>query len=210
MNNKEQLPHYFPSLSEAQQDQLLALEDIYRHWNAMINVVSRKDMDAFFTHHVLHSLAIACFVEIHAGWKVLDVGTGGGFPGIPLAIMFPETEFLLVDSIGKKIKVVQEVVEALKLKNVHAETTRAELVPAGFHLVVSRAVTRMAAFYPWVKNKVSFNGLNQGIVFLKGGDLQEEISDFKKLAPMRAVKEYLIQSCLPAPFFETKKVLTVF
>ena len=210
MNNKEQVQHFFPSLSEAQQDQLLALEDMYRHWNSMINVVSRKDMDAFFTHHVLHSLSIACFVEIHAGWKVLDVGTGGGFPGIPLAIMFPETEFLLVDSIGKKIKVVQEIVKAMNLKNVQSETTRAELVPAGFHLVVSRAVTRMAAFYPWVKNKVSFNGVNQGIVFLKGGDLHDEIAEFKKQSPMRLVKEYLIHSCIPDPFFETKKVLTVF
>ncbi len=210
MNNGEQLLRYFPDLTKAQQEQLLSLEDFYRHWNAMINVVSRKDMDAFFTHHVLHSLAISCFVEIHAGWKVLDVGTGGGFPGIPLAIMFPETEFLLVDSIGKKIKVVQEVAQALNLKNVRAETTRAELVPAGFHLVVSRAVTRMAAFYPWVKNKVSFDGNHQGIVFLKGGELQEEIAEFNKMAPLRKVKEYLIHSCIPDPFFETKKVLTVF
>jgi 16S rRNA (guanine527-N7)-methyltransferase len=210
VNHKEQLQQWFPDLTGARQEQLLSLEPLYCHWNAMINVVSRKDMDAFFTHHVLHSLSMSCFVEFHAGWKVLDVGTGGGFPGIPLAIMFPETEFVLVDSIGKKIKVVQEVIQALNLKNVKAETTRAELVPAGFHLVVSRAVTRMANFYPWVKNKVSFNGENQGIAFMKGGDLAEELSELKKTAPTRKIHEYAISSCIPDPFFDTKKVITAF
>ncbi|MEY3984021.1 MAG: hypothetical protein RL160_1580 [Bacteroidota bacterium] len=210
MNQQEQLQTWFPALSPTQQEQLLLLEAQYRHWNAMINVVSRKDMDMFFTHHVLHSLALSCFVHIYPGWKVLDVGTGGGFPGIPLAIMYPETEFLLVDSIGKKIKVVQEVVQHLKLPNVRAEVARAEKVNPGFNLVVSRAVTRMASFYPWVKHKVAFDGVRQGIAFLKGGNLEEEIQEFAALAPQRIVRSYEIFPKIPEPFFETKKVITVF
>ncbi|MEN9510564.1 MAG: hypothetical protein RLZZ370_383 [Bacteroidota bacterium] len=210
MNHQEQLNKWFPALTGEQQEQLLALEAQYMHWNAMINVVSRKDMEAFFTHHVLHSLSLSCFVNIYPGWKVLDVGTGGGFPGIPLAIMFPETEFLLVDSIGKKIKVVQEVVQHLKLNNVRAEVARAEKIDAGFHLVVSRAVTRMAAFYPWVKHKVHFDGVRQGIAFLKGGDLTEEMQEFASLAPQRRVRSYDIFPTISEPFFETKKVITVF
>jgi len=210
VNNKELLLRYFPELHEVQQEQLLALEPLYREWNARINVVSRKDMGAFFTHHVLHSLSLSFFVEIRAGWKVLDVGTGGGFPGIPLAIMFPETEFLLVDSIGKKIKVVEEVVRVLNLENVKAETKRAEQVPPGFHLIVSRAVTRMASFYPWVKGKVSFNGINQGIAFLKGGELSEEIQEFRQAFPTRKVQEHALYPLIGEGFFETKKVVTVF
>ncbi|MCC8173359.1 MAG: 16S rRNA (guanine(527)-N(7))-methyltransferase RsmG, partial [Odoribacter sp.] len=163
---------YFPNLTEKQQQQFSQLESLYREWNEKINVISRKDIDELSIHHVLHSLSIASVIQFKAGTKIMDVGTGGGFPGIPLAIMFPESEFLLVDSIGKKIKVVNGVAEALGLKNVRAEQVRVEQVKEKFDFIVSRAVTAFPAFMKLVRNKISsdsFNELKNGILYLKGG-----------------------------------------
>jgi 16S rRNA (guanine527-N7)-methyltransferase len=176
----ELIYHYFPDLSQTQKDQFEALDEQYRFWNARINLISRKDIDMLYLHHILHSLAIAKVISFLPNEKILDVGTGGGFPGIPLAIMFPETNFHLVDSIGKKIKVVQEVTLALGLKNVRSTHARAEHIDDKFHFVVSRAVTKLADFYPWVKGKFekkSMNTLQNGILYLKGGDLDQEIKE---------------------------------
>jgi 16S rRNA (guanine527-N7)-methyltransferase len=171
---------YFPEASAAQQQQIAQLQQLYSFWNNQINVISRKDIDLLYERHVLHSLGIAKVINFLPGERVLDVGTGGGFPGIPLAIMFPQTQFHLVDSIGKKIKVVNEVAAALGLSNVKASHLRAEEVKEQFDFVVSRAVTQLKDFYPWVKgkfNKASKNKLANGILYLKGGDLTQEIAD---------------------------------
>lgn len=203
----EQLLRYFPALSAAQQRQFAALQELYTEWNAQINVISRKDMDAFYLHHVLHSLAIAKIMSFNAGAKVMDVGTGGGFPGIPLAILFPETHFTLVDSIGKKIKVVEEVSKTLGLQNVKAIHGRAEEVKGQFDFVVSRAVTRMAPFYDWVKDKFlnnSRHSLPNGILYLKGGDLMDELDEAK-----RPYRIYPIPRFFDDAFFETKVVVYV-
>ena len=168
---------YFPNLSTEQQKQFEALDELYRFWNAQINVVSRKDIDMLYEHHVLHSLSIAKVLEFLPGETVLDVGTGGGFPGIPLAILFPETSFHLVDSIGKKIKVVQEVAQALGLKNVKASHMRAEEVQGTVDFVISRAVTQLKDFYPWVRAKIRKGGKNtlaNGVLYLKGGDCKTQ------------------------------------
>ena len=199
--------NYFTELSAEQKQQLQALEGLYRTWNAQINVISRKDIDAFYTHHVLHSMAIAKVQPFLAGSRILDVGTGGGFPGIPLAILFPETEFLLVDSIGKKIKVVQEVAQAIGLQNVTARHQRAEEVKGKFDFVVSRAVTRMAPFYAWVADKFearSKHALPNGILYLKGGDLIEELDECQKPYTMYPISRFFAE-----PFFETKMVVHV-
>ena len=175
------LKKYFPELTEDQIDKFSRLEDLYRDWNGKINVISRKDIDALYLRHVLHSLGIAKVQKFNAGARVLDVGTGGGFPGIPLAILFPETQFQLVDSIGKKIKVVQGVSESLGLKNLTAHHMRAEEVKGEFDFVVSRAVTTMPAFVKWVRSKVSKkqnHELRNGILYLKGGDLSEELATY--------------------------------
>ena len=159
------------------------LQDLYAHWNAQINVISRKDMDNFYERHVLHSLAISEMMEFVPGTKILDVGTGGGFPGIPLAILYPECEFHLVDSIGKKIKVVNEVASAIGLTNLKADHERAEKVKGKYDFVVSRAVTRMKKFIPWVQNKISNEDKNlipNGILYLKGGNLAEELSEIRQ------------------------------
>ncbi len=196
---------YFSNLSPLQQSQFSALNELYRHWNAQINVISRKDIDLLYTNHVLHALGIAKVMPFAPHTKVLDVGTGGGFPGIPLAILFPEIEFYLVDSIGKKIKVVQEIALALGLKNVVAHQIRAEEIKQKFHFVVSRAVTEFAAFYEWVKHsflKESFNALPNGILYLKGGDLTNELSLFKNQTTLYNLTDYFTE-----PFFETKKVV---
>ena len=169
---------YFPSITSQQLQQFNRLPGLYEFWNNQINVVSRKDIDMLYERHVLHSLGIAKVMAFLPGEKVLDIGTGGGFPGIPLAILFPETQFHLVDSIGKKIKVVQEVAKALGLENIKASHQRAEEVNEKFDFVISRAVTRLKDFYPWVKrkfNKRSKNTLPNGILYLKGGDLTQEI-----------------------------------
>lgn len=195
---------YFPELSDLQVSQFEKLEELYKDWNSKINVISRKDIDELYLRHVLHSLGIAKVQNFVAGSKVLDVGTGGGFPGIPLAILFPGTEFHLVDSIGKKIKVVQGVAEALELKNVKASHIRAEEVKGEFDFVVSRAVTTMPDFVKWVRKKVAKkqkNELRNGILYLKGGDLTEELSLFT------STTLYNLSDFFDEEFFETKKVV---
>ncbi|MGZ4034341.1 MAG: 16S rRNA (guanine(527)-N(7))-methyltransferase RsmG [Bacteroidia bacterium] len=196
---------YFPDLTQKQQEQFAQLQGLYEHWNAQINVISRKDIDLLYERHVLHSLGIAKVIKFKPKTTVMDVGCGGGFPGIPLAILFPETNFYLVDSIGKKIKVVNEVAEALGLKNVRAEHKRAEEVKEKFEFIISRAVTEFSTFYRWVQNKISknqFNDLPNGILYLKGGDLTEELKDFQKRIVFYDLKYYFTEE-----FFETKKVV---
>jgi 16S rRNA (guanine527-N7)-methyltransferase len=198
---------YFPQLTAHQQSQYEQLFDLYTHWNEQINVVSRKDIDLLFERHVLHSLGIAKVMQFLPGEHVLDVGTGGGFPGIPLAIMFPETQFHLVDSIGKKIKVVQEVASALGLQNVKASHARAEQINEKFDFVVSRAVTQLKDFYPWVYNKfnkASKNTMPNGILYLKGGDLKQEIAESGLKTRQFHLKDYFDEE-----FFETKQVVYV-
>ena len=177
----ELLLSYFPHLTEVQIKQFEDLQNLYEDWNSKINVISRKDIDELYTRHVLHSLGIAKVLEFKPGSRIMDVGTGGGFPGIPLAIMFPEVDFYLIDVIAKKIKVVNEVASSLGLKNVKAEQKRAELVKDNFDFIVSRAVTNMPDFVDWISDKVkkeSKHELKNGILYLKGGDLTEELSSF--------------------------------
>lgn len=196
---------YFPDLTEKQIEQFDRLEELYQEWNAKINVISRKDMDQFYIHHVLHSLGIAKVMSFQPGTKILDIGTGGGFPGIPLAILFPDTHFHLVDSIGKKITVVKEVAKALKLGNVEAQQARAESMVRKYDFVISRAVTRMINFYPWVKGKIKredFNEFQNGILYLKGGDVDEEMEELDKSYVTYHLSEYFKED-----FFETKKVV---
>lgn len=198
--------HYFPDLSELQKEQFDKLDELYRFWNAQINVISRKDIDKLYLHHILHSLAIAKVITFLPGEKVLDVGTGGGFPGIPLAILFPETHFHLVDSIGKKIKVVNEVSQAIGLKNLVATHARAEQINDQFDFVVSRAVTQLKDFYPWVRgkfNKQSKNTLKNGVLYLKGGDLTEELAQ----SGIKNIKRYPINDYFTEEFFDTKFVI---
>lgn len=200
----EEIIKQFPNLTENQILQFQKLEALYQDWNAKINVISRKDIEELYTKHVLHSLAIAKVQPFEPGTYVLDVGTGGGFPGIPLAILFPETRFYLIDVIAKKIKVVQAVVDELGLKNVKAEQLRAELVKGDFDFIVSRAVTNMPDFVAWIKDKIKKQNkheLHNGILYLKGGDLTEELKDFPK------AKEYNIAEFFSQDFFETKKVV---
>ena len=196
---------YFSDLSSRQFSQFEQLFDLYSFWNSQINVVSRKDIDLLYERHILHSLGIAKVMSFKANTEILDVGTGGGFPGIPLAILFPESEFLLVDSIGKKIKVVNEVAAGLKLTNVTAMQLRAEDVKEKFHFIVSRAVTEFPIFYGWIKNKFlkdNFNDLANGILYLKGGDLKEEFGRYYNQAEFYDLKNYFSED-----FFDTKKVV---
>jgi 16S rRNA (guanine527-N7)-methyltransferase len=198
---------YFPNLSSKQVEQFEALYELYAHWNAQINVISRKDLDEFYTRHVLHSLGIAKVMSFAPGSRVLDIGTGGGFPGIPLAILFPEVQFVLVDSIGKKIKVVNEVAAALKLENVIGIHERAEKVKGKFDFIVSRAVTVMENFLPWCNGKfdsVQRNPFPNGILYLKGGDLTEELKPVKQ-----ALDIFNLADFFEDEFFETKKVVYV-
>lgn len=200
----QEIIKHFPNLTETQTQQFAKLEELYKDWNAKINVVSRKDIDELYTRHVLHSLGIAKVQPFEPGTKILDVGTGGGFPGIPLAILFPESEFYLIDVIGKKIKVVQEVTKGLGLLNVKAEQIRAENVKGEFDFIVSRAVTNMPDFVKWVKDKIKkkqLHELKNGILYLKGGDLTEELQDFPKAAL------YNLSDYFEDEFFETKKVV---
>ncbi|MEN8185779.1 MAG: 16S rRNA (guanine(527)-N(7))-methyltransferase RsmG [Bacteroidota bacterium] len=195
---------YFENLTARQKEQLSKLEDLYKIWNAQINVISRKDIDELYLRHVIHSLGIAKVQSFKPGSKILDVGTGGGFPGIPLAIMFPETDFYLVDSIGKKIKVVQAVAEELGLENVRAEHGRAEKVKGEFDFIVSRAVTNMNDFVKWTRKKIEKkqnHELKNGILYLKGGDLTEELQNFPK------AKIYNLSDYFSEDFYETKKVV---
>jgi 16S rRNA (guanine527-N7)-methyltransferase len=196
---------YFPRLTERQKEQFAALPELYGDWNSKINVISRKDMDNFVEHHVLHSLAVAKVIQFKTMADIMDLGTGGGFPGIPLAIMFPDTNFYLVDSIGKKIKVVKSVAESLQLTNVSAEQIRAEHVQRDFDFIVSRAVTDLSQFVGWVRGKVSdihYHKLRNGIIYLKGGDLTEEIAPFRKKVRMFDISEFFEES-----YFETKKII---
>lgn len=198
---------YFKNLSATQVEQFSALYDLYVHWNAQINVISRKDIDELYERHVLHSLGIAKICKFKPGEDVLDVGTGGGFPGIPLAILFRETNFRLVDSIGKKVKVVQEVAEALQLKNVKAEHVRAEQLKGKYNFVISRAVTKLVDFYPWVQGKFkkdSINAIPNGILYLKGGDLTAEIKESKLKVELFPLADYFEEE-----FFEMKFVVFV-
>jgi 16S rRNA (guanine527-N7)-methyltransferase len=198
---------YFPDLTAKQIDQFSQLFDLYVYWNAQINVISRKDIEALYERHVLHSLGIAKVCTFRAGESVLDVGTGGGFPGIPLAILFPDTQFYLVDSIGKKIKVVKEVASALGLENLRADHLRAEQIKEKFNFVVSRAVTRLGEFYPWIQGKFKqdvINAIPNGILYLKGGDLDEEIKESKLKAELYPLSAYFEED-----FFETKYVVYV-
>jgi len=200
----EEIIKQFPNLTDNQILQFQKLEALYQDWNAKINVISRKDIDELYTKHVLHSLAIAKIQPFEPGSYILDVGTGGGFPGIPLAILFTETRFYLIDVILKKINVVKAVAEALALKNVKAEQMRAENVKGDYDFIISRAVTNMPDFVSWIKYKIKKQNKHQlpnGILYLKGGDLTEELKDFPKAT------EYNISEFFKDEFFETKKVV---
>ena len=197
---------YFHNLTQKQIEQFDALFELYQIWNAQINVISRKDIDLLYERHILHSLGIAKVIDFAPQTQVLDVGTGGGFPGIPLAILFPETQFLLVDSIGKKIKVVNEVASAIGLNNLKAIHSRAEQVNQNFDFIVSRAVTQLKDFYPWVKGKFlkqQKNALPNGVLYLKGGDLTEEL----KASQIKNIKLYSLTDYFKEEFFDTKFVV---
>lgn len=203
----ELIKKYFPELTPVQQNQFAQLYELYSYWNERINVISRKDIENLYLHHVLHSLAIARLITFKPSAQILDIGTGGGFPGIPLSIMFPEAHFHLVDSIGKKIKVVEEVATALGLKNTTWQNTRAEQLKDKYDFVVSRAVTTLPEFMTWINGKVSKNkrhGIKNGVFYLKGGNLDEELKPFQKIATVFDISDYFKEE-----FFETKKVVFV-
>ena len=207
MQTPEIIFHYFPDLTSHQKDQFSKLYSLYEEWNSKINVISRKDIENLYINHVLHSLGVAKVTSFKPGAKILDVGTGGGFPGIPLAILFPEANFHLVDSIGKKITVVQQVAHALGLKNVKAEQIRAEQIKDEYDFILSRAVTRFKEFYGWVNLKVkkkSMHDLYNGILYLKGGDLTEELAELKQPHQIFDLTDYFKEE-----FFQTKKVVYV-
>lgn len=200
----ELIETYFQNLTETQKAQFLKLEELYQDWNLKINVVSRKDIDELYLRHVLHSLGIAKLITFKDGSQILDVGTGGGFPGIPLAIMFPEVHFHLVDSIAKKIKVVDEVKEGLGLTNVKTSHARVEDIDGNFDFIVSRAVAAMPTFVRWTKGKIAkeqAHEIKNGILYLKGGDLSEELKDYKTTT-IYPLSEYFDEE-----FFETKKIV---
>lgn len=199
--------NHFPDLSAVQQEQFRKLFSIYEDWNGKINLISRKDFEHFYERHVLHSLGIAMHIRFQDGTSVLDIGTGGGFPGIPLAILFPKVNFHLIDSIGKKVKVVKDVVEQLELKNVTAEQIRAEEHKKQYHFVVSRAVTALPKFMPWLKGKFlaeQFNGYPNGLFYLKGGDLKDELKGVQRHSEVNELSDHFEQ-----PFFESKKVVYI-
>ena len=203
----ELIKEHFPNLTALQIEQFDKLQGLYEHWNEQINVISRKDMENFYEHHVLHSLGIAKVIKFKPGTEILDVGTGGGFPGIPLAILFPESNFHLIDARNKKIKVVNDVIDQLGLKNVYAEHIRAEELKKQYDFIVSRAVTRMDRFYDWVRGRIKKkqqNGLPNGILYLKGGDLKEEMKPIQTFNDSFDLTDYF-----KSPFFETKKVVYV-
>jgi len=207
--NSDLIFKYFPRLTEKQKEQFSQLGELYAHWNQQINVISRKDMESFFLHHVLHSLAIGKIIQFKDFTEIMDAGTGGGFPGIPLAILYPDASFYLVDSIGKKIKVVNEIASALELKNVEAEQIRMEQVERTFDFIVSRAVTYLPDFMRWTGYKFhqkSFNRLKNGILYLKGGDIKEELSAVKRFK----TKTFNLDKHFEEDFFETKKLVHVF
>ncbi|MEQ9217994.1 MAG: 16S rRNA (guanine(527)-N(7))-methyltransferase RsmG [Cyclobacteriaceae bacterium] len=201
------ISHYFPNLSETQKSQFQRLQALYKEWNDQINVISRKDIDCLYERHVLHSLAIARYQDFLPGTRILDVGTGGGFPGVPLAILFPQCQFHLVDSIGKKIKVVEGVVTELGLKNVTSAHERAEKIRDKFDFVVSRAVAPAKTLYQWTNQLIKRNaGITQsnGFILLKGGDLTEELKELKKPYSLTDLSDFFEE-----PFFETKKLVFI-
>lgn len=198
---------YFPDLTENQKNQFSQLLPLFEQWNSQINVISRKDIDHLYIRHVLHSLAIAKFIQFEKGSSILDIGTGGGFPGIPLAILYPESNFHLVDSVGKKIKVVKEVAKAISLTNLTAEHERAEKIKGKFDFILSRAVARTKILYQWTHQKIkeeNKHSMENGFILLKGGDLSEEMKEFK-----RPYSETEISSYFKEDFFETKKLIYV-
>ena len=203
----EQILKYFPALTETQKEQYRMLDAIYHDWNAKINVISRKDIDNLYEHHVLHSLGIAEIIRFKPGTKVMDIGTGGGFPGIPLAIMFPDCHFHLVDSIGKKIKVCMEVVQSIGLKNVTCSHERVEDEKGKFDFVVSRAVMPLAELVKVVRKNIakeSHNGMPNGLICLKGGEVDREIQPFKHIAIVTPLSDYFHEE-----YFDTKKIVYV-
>lgn len=209
MITHELISKYFPNLTALQLDQIKQLQPLYEDWNSKINVISRKDMDSFYLHHVLHSLSIAKHIEFQPATSILDLGTGGGFPGIPLAILFPEVKFHLVDSIAKKIKVVHAVATSLGLKNVVAQQSRIEDLPptSKYDFVVSRAVTEVKTLHFWTRkriNKTNNNTLDNGLILLKGGDLKEEFTDFIYHHRFTPINQYFEEE-----YFETKKIVYV-
>lgn len=201
----------FPWVDSEKIELIERLPEIYKFWNERINLISRKDIDNIFERHILHSLSIAKLIRFEKGTKVLDVGTGGGFPGVPLAILFPETEFMLIDSIGKKIKVVEEVSNEIGLSNISAKQIRAERLRESFDFVVSRAVTNLPRFMSWIEKRVSprsFNSLGNGVLYLKGGDFVDEI-DYIRNEKGKEVELFDIYSYFPSEFFETKKIVYI-
>lgn len=201
------LDKYFPHLSSDKVDKLKALEELYSYWNDRINVISRKDFDNFYTHHVLHSLAIAKYIDFKPETNILDIGTGGGFPGLPLAILFDDVNFTLVDSIGKKIKVVKEISNELEIKNIKAIHQRAENVEGRFDFVLSRAVTKLEKFLPWIENKISRTSkhkIENGLIYLKGGDIEEELAAINKKYYIKSISDYFTED-----FFKTKLIVYV-
>lgn len=207
MNSTQLITKYFPDLTEEQNDKFERLESLYTHWNEQINVISRKDTDNFYERHVLHSLAIAKVIQFSDNTKIMDIGTGGGFPGIPLAILFPNCKFLLIDSKGKKIKVVKEIAAELKLTNIRATHERAEEITEQFDFIISRAVTAMPTFIKWTKGKFlkeNKNDFKNGIFYLKGGDLKEEMAPVKK-----AIQFFKLNEIFEEEFFDTKQVVYV-
>lgn len=207
MQNADLIFSYFPNLTGNQKQQFSDLFALYRDWNEKINVVSRKDIENLYVNHVLHSLGIAKAISFKPGASILDVGTGGGFPGVPLAILFPDTKFHLVDSIGKKITVVKNVAEGIGLKNIKAEQIRAEQIKGQYDFIVSRAVTRLKEFYGWIHQKVktkSLHELDNGILYLKGGDLDEELGELKRLHKVFDLSDFFKEE-----YFQTKKIVHV-
>jgi len=206
MVNADIVFKFFPDLSAEQKSRIEQLYPVYKEWNDMINVISRKDIDELYVRHVLHALSIAKFVDFKNCHTVLDIGTGGGFPGIPLAILFPDIHFHLVDSIGKKIQVVTAVAERLQLTNVKAEHCRAEQIKGKYDIIMCRAVTRLLDFYGWIHKNTK---PDTEIICLKGGDLVEEIYEFKQKNKQKKIKVYDIPERIELPFFETKKILVI-
>ncbi len=210
----EIITKYFPQLTGTQNKQFAALKGLYEEWNAQINVISRKDIESLYEKHILHSLAIAKFIQFKPGTRVLDIGTGGGFPGIPLAIMFPETTFTMVDSIAKKIKVAEGISNAIGLENTDFAIGRVEQLKENFHFITARAVAPTEQLYKWTQQyvdaKEEFNSKINGYIFLKGGDLREEFKALKQINKKLVIEEVSLTQYFEEEFFETKKLVYIF